>query len=760
MTTGYLGKDENGNRVEISAKERRQQTYILGNTGTGKSVLLENLIMQDIRDGIGVAVIDPKGDLVDRVIERLPEKRISDVILLDVATIDTVFGLNLYETHTNDIRDVQTRVEQVMHIMELLYDIQRTNPLIAQTLRNASYTLIANRLSFTELPHLLTNPGYRRKLMQNVTNQQVRLYWQQFEQKNKTDRDREIEATRNKFDEMLQPLTFAIVGQLTSTINMTEIMDARPGKILLVKLDAQMRYVTSLIGSLLVAQMLNATYGRQTIIQEKRKAFNIYVDEFSYAATPDFQNLFDQARGFGVTLTVAHQTRTQLSVDHPKLARSVLQAGNLIVLQVTGDDAKEVCNNFNAEPEEAWEEELEEEWVEVLEEEWHERVEEEVTDGNEAVQVTKRDIVTHLLTHGHPNADVTEFVTEYLQYFKKHEHIDKDVAQMYRDYNISPQVARMANMKITDGTMRYGKDTYSFDATIPQKMLERLNDLMYRAMMGESYTSVLEGICEYAGDFLGFRNYFDVGIAQSNAEKQAIENDILTRRTTYGEAEGKLKAAENSFKEKGIRLIAQRKSLSFDRAAELYDQEYHRYHSFYRSLQMMLFGLTVEPVMTESGLHQPRTRKQITYLTHPAKTLTHPRKVISHPQRTYADIQGEIANRLRSQPYLTAWVRKPSGEHHITIERSNDGLPRVVFMQRVADIQENNLRDGYVRIRADVEKEINERIQYPEEPPEQTQGAKPKPKPKPSAPQGNAADLPEPPNFIPPMPQRKRKQVE
>lgn len=112
--TNFLGLDEYGNRVEIFPKDRRQQTYIIGATGTGKSTLLENLIIEDTRDHIGVCVIDPKRDLIDRIIERLPQNRLKDVILLDVDNTEQVFGLNLYEVHSSDIRAVQTRVEQVM----------------------------------------------------------------------------------------------------------------------------------------------------------------------------------------------------------------------------------------------------------------------------------------------------------------------------------------------------------------------------------------------------------------------------------------------------------------------------------------------------------------------------------------------------------------------------------------------------------------------------------------------------------------------
>ncbi len=730
--TGYLGNDEYGNRVEISADHRRQQTYIIGSTGTGKSTLIENLIIQDIIDNSGVALFDPKGDLVDRVIERIPQKRLGDVILLDVANIDYVFGLNLYECHSDNMRDVQTRVEQVMHIMELLYDIQRTNPLIAQTLRNASYTLIANGLSFTELPHLLTNPPYRRKLLEKVTIPQVRGYWQQFEQKNKLDRDREIEATRNKFDEMLQPMTFAIVGQLQSTITMSNIMDVWPGKILLVKLDARMPYMTSLVGSLLVAKILNATYDRQEMLMKHRKTFNVYVDEFSYVANPDFENLFDQARGFGVTLTVAHQTRAQLSIDNPKLARSVLGAGTKIIFRVPAD-AEELASFFDATPPEPE--------MEIEEEPW----------GDEEVKTPVKDVLGHLLDRGsHPDAVVNTFVQGTLQELEGCIQQEEKDSSHWRDamYGLNsllyagmtqnsllPHAKRISDLLWCIDCINYrfalqdsnngslARDLAAFLETGDEYTLGtietatremiRQNKLMQlkgefthiQRLRSEAkfYKDTYEGSNSFTSGGVVLRPYIplDTDTAYRVGEWQQNDFDwtkayrkINPQETWYNIAV--YEGCEQEPLEQWYQEYALEQAVD-----DVFTYEEARFLDFIRELKEVIDALAEHPLDAGSGIYRPVIR-QIK------------RKP---PQRTYSDMQGEIANNLAGLPNMTTMVKTPTDEHEITIERSGQGIPRRELQQRLMTIQENNLRDGYLRIRSDVEKEINARIQHPQEPP-------------------------------------------
>src|SRR2546427_5387445 len=132
MTFSVLGIDtQTRQRVEIPQASRRQGTYIIGANGTGKTGLIENLIIQDIEQGLGVAVLDPHGDLTNNILARLPAHREQDVFFLDLAEYTYPFGLNLFACSdlTNPL-EVQRTIDQVMHIFEKLFDVGRTTPLL------------------------------------------------------------------------------------------------------------------------------------------------------------------------------------------------------------------------------------------------------------------------------------------------------------------------------------------------------------------------------------------------------------------------------------------------------------------------------------------------------------------------------------------------------------------------------------------------------------------------------------------------------
>jgi hypothetical protein len=264
VTSSIIGIDTTTKqRVDIPQSSRRRGLYIIGATGTGKSTLIENLIVQDIRQGIGVCLLDPHGDLIDTVLSKLPDvEHEKKVVLLDILDENYPFGLNMFIcSNPKSSVEVQKVVDQVMHIFERLFDITRSTPLMAQYLRNCTHTLIANPgYTMADIPLLLTNEKCRRRLVANITDRQVRLFWEQYENMKPSEQIERAGFILNKLDEFLQPLPGNIVGQSVSTIDLREIMDKE--KILLVKLSARLDSVSSLIGSVLVALMLNAAYAR------------------------------------------------------------------------------------------------------------------------------------------------------------------------------------------------------------------------------------------------------------------------------------------------------------------------------------------------------------------------------------------------------------------------------------------------------------------------------------------------------------------
>jgi hypothetical protein len=190
MTFSIIGTDTTTlQQVSINKTVRPQGLYIVGRQGSGKSGLLENLIIQDIRQCLGVCVLDPHGELVDHVLARLDTKRENDVIYLDIRDYQYPFGLNLFACpDTTNPLAVQEVVDRVLHVFEKLLGVSHDTPLILDYLRKCTYTLVANPgFTMAEIPLLLTDKNIRQKLVANVTDPDVLLFWKDYEQKNPTD---------------------------------------------------------------------------------------------------------------------------------------------------------------------------------------------------------------------------------------------------------------------------------------------------------------------------------------------------------------------------------------------------------------------------------------------------------------------------------------------------------------------------------------------------------------------------------------------
>lgn len=394
MTSSIIGIDtKTGQRVNIFKLSRLLGLYIIGIPGTGKTGLIENLIIQDIIQGVGVGLLDPHGDLTHAVLSRLPDRRVNDVIYLDITDYTYPFGLNLFEcSDLTDPVEVQKTVDQVMHIFDRLFEVTRTTPLIIQYLRNCTHTLVANPgYTIADIPLLLRNKGCRSKLVAKLRDRNVLGFWQDYDDMKPSDQRAEREPILRRLEELLQPLTFNIVGQSTTTIDIRQVMDE--GKILLVKLSAQLPYVTSLIGSVLIALFLNAAYSRTDLPMNKRKQFNLYADEFQRFATEDFATLLTEARKFGIATTIAHQARFQPGMTDGIRATS-LSAANLVVFKVNSNDAEELAGEFNITPP-----------PEQLQE-----IEKEELIGLKPVRTYKGDVIGHLLHQGHEDEREMAFV--------------------------------------------------------------------------------------------------------------------------------------------------------------------------------------------------------------------------------------------------------------------------------------------------------------------------------------------------------------
>lgn len=347
LRLGYTVHD--GKPVMLSLDERRQGTYIIGTTGTGKSTLLKNIIFQDMLNDRehGLCLLDPHGDLIDELLQIVPEQRRDDVILFDPMDTEYPIGLNLLDCNRDDPLEVRWVISTVMGTLERLFS-HSWGPRLEHVLR---YTLLtAMRIpgsTLLEVSLLLQSEAYRTQMLSQITDPLVQQFWADFP-KSHRDRYELVSSTLNKLTPFIADMTMQnIVGQATTGLDLAGIMNS--GKILFVNLSKGDlgEDSSALLGSVLVNLVLIAALRRRSIPADQREPFHLIADEFQNFASESFAILQSEARKYGVDVVVAHQYRDQLDLT---IKGSTLNVGNLIALRLTGRDAYELAMQFDNTP--------------------------------------------------------------------------------------------------------------------------------------------------------------------------------------------------------------------------------------------------------------------------------------------------------------------------------------------------------------------------------------------------------------------------
>jgi len=345
--------------IWLSDAARSRSLYLLGKTGTGKTTVFLNLLLQDIARRIGVCFVDPVGDAINDLIARIPENRLDDVILLDVLHPDYCFGLNLYACSSPGDRVIfRTSVERVMHLCRLLWgDRERNYELgvrVEEYLSNSAHTLIANPgATLADIPALFKNEQAREQLTRQVTNQMVLDFWDEYNELGRVHPREQLErrsVALNKVNRFLEnDLVLHIVGQAHTTIPFRQIMDDPSGKILLIRLSNTHQELSRLVGAMVIAQLLEAAKSRIDIPNKAdRRQFNLYSDEYHLFATADWGELIEQARKFNVCVGgFGHQRMSQLPYDSRQAA---LGTRNKIILGVSYTDGEEIAGELDCTP--------------------------------------------------------------------------------------------------------------------------------------------------------------------------------------------------------------------------------------------------------------------------------------------------------------------------------------------------------------------------------------------------------------------------
>lgn len=323
--------------LALSARDALQHSHVLGPTGVGKSALLGRLIQQDIEAGRAVVVIEPKGDLIEDVLARLPDSRRDDVVVLDAADSAPV-GLNpLITRHQRP----EVIADGILSVFKALY-ADAWGPR-TQDILHACLLTLARRPDATlvMLPLLLTNPGFRRSLTAGL-NDPLALgpFWAWYESLSDGERNQAIAPLMNKLRQwILRPSLRAVLGQRQPCFDLRQVFTER--KILLVPLRKGVLgpEAASLLGSLVVAQLWQVTQARAGIPAERRHPVLVYIDEVQdYLHLPtDLGDALAQARGLGVGFTLAHQFLGQL----PAAMRGAVMsnARSKVCFQLAQEDA-------------------------------------------------------------------------------------------------------------------------------------------------------------------------------------------------------------------------------------------------------------------------------------------------------------------------------------------------------------------------------------------------------------------------------------
>ena len=336
--------------VRFKEDDRRRHLYIVGQTGTGKSTFITELAKQDIKNGAGLAIIDPHGDLIETLLGSLPENRFEDVILFDPSDIEQPVGLNMIEYNPQRPEEKTFIINEIQGIFNKLFLAEHMGPMFEQYMKNALLLLMEDfehPSTLMEVPRVFTDDNWRRLKLSRINNPTVIDFW-------------EKEVVRVGGEASLANMTpyitskFAnfltndyvrpIIAQVKSAFNFRQLMDK--GQILLVNLSKGKigEINAGLLGMIIVGKILMAALSRTDLPQESRRDFNLYIDEFQNFTTPSIAVALSEARKYRLNLIMAHQFITQLT-DEVKNA-VFGNVGSKIVFRVGAPDAQELIKEF------------------------------------------------------------------------------------------------------------------------------------------------------------------------------------------------------------------------------------------------------------------------------------------------------------------------------------------------------------------------------------------------------------------------------
>ena len=332
-------------KIYIERDDRRRHMYIIGRTGTGKTELLKNMAIQDIKNGEGICVVDPHGDMIEDILQYIPKERADDVVLFEPSDMERPLGLNMLEVKSAELKDFA--------VQEMI------GPMFEHNMRNVMLTLMEDKQypgTIADIPRMFTDTDFQRYKLSKVKDPIVRAFWEKEMAKTSDFHKSEMlgylisKVGRFVENEMMRN----IIGQPYSSFDFRQIMDE--GKILLINLSKGKtgEVNAKLLGLIVVSKLQMAAMSRSDIPEDQRRDFYLYVDEFQNFVTDSFATILSEARKYRLNLIMAHQFISQLSVH--KEGSSALDmtmrdavfgnAGTMISFRIGVEDSEIMAKEF------------------------------------------------------------------------------------------------------------------------------------------------------------------------------------------------------------------------------------------------------------------------------------------------------------------------------------------------------------------------------------------------------------------------------
>ncbi len=330
----------------IKRVDRQHHLSVVGKTGSGKSKLLELLLISDIQNGQGCCLLDPHGDLADELLQYVPERRIKDVVYVNPDDRDFPIGFNPLEP-VDDLQMRQHLSTFFISIFKKLFSYN-WNPRIEHLIGYITLSLLETPDSnILGIPRILSDIPFRQCVIQQIQDPVVKNFWvNEFSEYNKRFGNEAIAPILNKVGEFISnPVIRNMVGQRRNMLSFEKFMNS--GKIVIMNISKEKLgdENAALLGSMVIAKIQQAALARSKFLEEERRDFYFYIDEFQNFATDAFSSILNEAQKYHLDLTIAHQSIAQLPEEVK--ASAFGDVGSMIVFAVGGDDAAYLRKEFS-----------------------------------------------------------------------------------------------------------------------------------------------------------------------------------------------------------------------------------------------------------------------------------------------------------------------------------------------------------------------------------------------------------------------------